>query len=171
MSKMREAMENLEEMLACDDADIRTDMYAFAVSLTAHTRTFRANKPYIRLEYERAGDLAKDPIFSGKYHVYYWMHLDGRVFYVGQGKGNRCKEHVGRPDGFTEHLKTHDVVVVVPYYNTSQELALKLERKLIEHFADTGHPLVNLQYNDKSKQLSEPTGALYEMRQTSLHQR
>lgn len=84
------------------------------------------------------------------YYTYTHATPDGKVFYVGKGKGPRAYATSGRPIAWKEMVAQHDgiSIKIVARFETEAE-ALAHEEKLIKHYLDSGLALVNLAMGGK----------------------
>ena len=85
---------------------------------------------------------------EGQYSVYYWLDSDGKIFYVGMGRGYRfCSATPSaRSEEFMKVYNKGGCKPRVVAYGMSEEVARKIERKLIESLNELGYSLVNKQY-------------------------
>jgi len=77
---------------------------------------------------------------------YTYVHIkasDGKVFYVGKGSGNRCREKHGRSKRWCEIGAAHGLRVCVVSKWDSEQQAFAHERELIRDFRERGFDLVN----------------------------
>ena len=64
-----------------------------------------------------------------EYYVYLWKHIDGDVFYVGSGKGDRYRSK-NRNDEFLRHIDKGDAVVYIVLCGVDFKTARFYERYL-----------------------------------------
>lgn len=64
---------------------------------------------------------------SGHAYVYLWKHIDGSVFYVGSGTGNRC-EYISRGYKFARELDKADCVIYIVANGLERNEAYTIER-------------------------------------------
>ena len=86
----------------------------------------------------------KFAIASGddEYYVYLWKHIDGDVFYVGSGKGDRYRSK-NRNDEFLRHIDKGDAVVYIVLYGVNSQTARFYERYLSGSFGMADYALSN----------------------------
>lgn len=89
---------------------------------------------------------------EGQYSVYYWLDSEGKIFYVGMGKGYRfCNvSPSSRSKEFMEIYNRGGCEPKVIAYGMSEEEARKYERNLIEKLDELGFTLVNHQFLNPS---------------------
>jgi hypothetical protein len=86
----------------------------------------------------RSSNIVKiTPKFKDKDYVYLHKTLDGKVFYVGKGRNNRCNHSSGRSKTWKLFAEKGYTVDIVDYFDTN-ELALSFESKLISQHASNG---------------------------------
>lgn len=79
------------------------------------------------------------------YYVYFHVRSsDGRVFYVGKGKGKRAWSIQGRSDWWFRVKKKHGIEIVIKKEGMSESCAMTLEKVLINTLRKSGNPLVNI---------------------------
>ena len=81
---------------------------------------------------EKTGFVKKKERFAvsfgnGNAYVYLWKHMNGNVFYVGSGTGNRC-EFIGRGYNFARELDDADSVIYIVADGLNRDEAYKIER-------------------------------------------
>jgi len=80
-------------------------------------------------------------------HFYTYIHRradDGKVFYVGKGKGARAHSHASRNAHWQRTVAKHGIGVEIAAYWPTEAEAFEHERFLISCFRDIGQPLCNL---------------------------
>lgn len=87
---------------------------------------------------------------EGQYSVYYWLDGDGKIFYVGMGKGYRfcCTTPTARSEEFMKIYDKGGCKPKVVAYGMNEKEAREYERSLIESLNELGYSLVNRQYLD-----------------------
>ena len=80
---------------------------------------------YVSLKYDFA--ISRD---EGESYVYLWKHMDGDIFYVGSGQGERYKNKHGRSDDFFKHIDKGDAVVYMILSGVDVKTARFYERYL-----------------------------------------
>ena len=78
---------------------------------------------------------------------YTYVHLradDGKVFYIGKGKGDRATSHHHRNPHWRSVVKKHGMRVEIAACWECESDAFSHERLLISCFRDMGQPLTNL---------------------------
>ena len=78
----------------------------------------------------------------GEHYVYLWKHLDGDVFYVGSGKGERYKSK-NRNDEFFKHIDMGDSVVYIILAGVDIKTARFYERYISGSLGLAGYDLAN----------------------------
>ena len=78
----------------------------------------------------------------GEHYVYLWKHLDGDIFYVGSGKGNRYKNKF-RNDIFLRHIDQGDSVVYIVLAGVDITTARFYERYISGSLGVAGYTLAN----------------------------
>lgn len=77
-----------------------------------------------------------------EYYVYLWKHIDGDIFYVGSGKGDRYKNK-NRNDEFLRHIDKGDAVVYIVLCGVDSKTARFYERYLSGSFGMADYGLSN----------------------------
>lgn len=84
-------------------------------------------------------------MIAGTFYTYVHTRADdGRVFYVGKGRGSRAHSHKGRNQRWQRTEKKHGLKVEIAAHWPTESEAFEHERFLIACFRDTGHPLCNM---------------------------
>lgn len=82
---------------------------------------------------------------SGEFYTYIHTRADdGKVFYVGKGKGDRAHRRSGRSLHWQSVTKKHGIRVDIVAQWSSEVDAFEHEKFLIACFRDMGHPICNM---------------------------
>ena len=96
-----------------------------------------------------------------KYEYYVYEHImDGKVFYVGKGKGDRAQDKNAR-SGYWKALvgeRVDEIEIVIRGYFIEEVDALTFEFMLINKYVDEGLLLVNMIYNGKADNVVDGFG-------------
>ena len=98
---------------------------------------------------------------SEKYEYYVYEHIiDGNVFYVGKGKGNRAQDKKARSVYWRAFVgeRLDEIEIVIRGYFIEEVDALTFEFMLINKYIDEGILLTNLNHNDKAVDLINDFG-------------
>jgi hypothetical protein len=82
-----------------------------------------------------------------EYYVYLWKHMDGDIFYVGSGKGERYRDKNNRQAEFYKHIDKGDAVVYVVLCGVDLKTARFYERYLSGSLSLAEFPLANRDNN------------------------
>jgi hypothetical protein len=89
-------------------------------------------------------DFSVTPCKPGRFYVYVHKGLDGTVFYVGKGTGNRAYSKDRQPEWFyyVENILNNEHTVEIVQDNISEDDAVRVEDALLAKHAET---VINLQ--------------------------
>lgn len=81
------------------------------------------------------------------YYVYEWYNIDtGEIFYVGKGRGNRCRDRApaDRNKPFIKYINEHNCTYRKIFENLDEDTACQLEDKRIKELKGKGQCICNL---------------------------
>lgn len=111
-------------------------------SLFRYHPSFIKFNGYVALKYDFALHVGDD-----EYYVYLWKHMDGDIFYVGSGHGERYKTKHGRDSEFFKHIDAGDAVVYMVLCGVDLQTARFYERYLSGSLSLADFPLANRDNN------------------------
>lgn len=83
---------------------------------------------------------------EGEHYVYLWKHLDGDIFYVGRGIGDRWVNK-NRKEDFLRHIDKGDAVVYMILCGVDKQTAMFYEKYISGSLSEGGYPLANRDNN------------------------
>lgn len=88
---------------------------------------------------------SSDAIKENQYYVYgHYRESDGSIFYVGVGKGTRCRNYTNRSNWWKSIHKKHGSVVVILASGLSFSESRAKERELISYYKEIGAKICNM---------------------------
>lgn len=113
-----------------------------STSLFRHHPNFIKFNGYVTTKTDFAIGAGED-----EYYVYLWKHMDGDIFYVGSGKGERYRDKNGRQAEFYRHIDKGDAVVYIVLCGVDVKTARFYERYLSGSLSIAEFPLANRDNN------------------------